>query len=285
MSLRYWCPIETEKFTASLDMVRYVLHFKSASFDSNADAILVHAPKDSDYYRARTRKPGACVSLWRFPFGDDSAVIVGLGMVEGTGKVNERRGFLEFNPNKVASDELFGKFWGDVRGLLCKSSLVRFDAAFDYPVDRSKCHLVQDKRGYEMYRRGTLTEYLGCRNSPGRVKLYDKQAESGLDFPLTRLELTCDANWDDSFYRNKWPVVVTFSDFGNSKNGKLAVDVYMMWQLCFLHGHRFEEYLHLYTSSRTRARLKSAVEQACSMFEFPDGVFASLRLNAAAFEV
>lgn len=36
------------------------------------------------------------------------------------------------------------------------------------------------------------TEYLGTRNTNGFVKLYNKQIESKLDKPLTRLEITLD---------------------------------------------------------------------------------------------
>lgn len=37
-----------------------------------------------------------------------------------------------------------------------------------------------------------MTEYLGQRSHNGFVKLYDKTIESGLDYELTRLEITLD---------------------------------------------------------------------------------------------
>ena len=59
---------------------------------------------------------------------------------------------------------------------------------------RENCFLVKDRRMYIERRHGAeFTQYLGAKSSRvGRVKLYNKQAESNLDYPLTRLELTLD---------------------------------------------------------------------------------------------
>ena len=72
----------------------------------------------------------------------------------------------------------------------------RFDLAIDLPVDRQRCFLIKDARMYIERRHGReFTQYLGAKSScVGRVKLYNKQIESGLDYPLTRLELTLNPN-------------------------------------------------------------------------------------------
>ena len=53
---------------------------------------------------------------------------------------------------------------------------------------------MKDSRAYLERRHGReFTQYLGAKSSTvGRVKLYNKQAEAHLDYPLTRLELTLD---------------------------------------------------------------------------------------------
>ena len=66
---------------------------------------------------------------------------------------------------------------------------------------------LKDGRNYEAHISGALTEYLGQRNKPGRVKVYDKTAEAGLDDPLTRVELTVDATWSAEKIMEQLPTV------------------------------------------------------------------------------
>jgi hypothetical protein len=73
--------------------------------------------------------------------------------------------------------------------------VIRFDLAIDIPVPKYLVRLEKDGRNYQ-YLKGkeSESEYLGIRNKPGFVKLYDKKAESNLDYDLTRIEIT--ANLD-----------------------------------------------------------------------------------------
>ena len=52
--------------------------------------------------------------------------------------------------------------------------------------------MTKDKRKYTLVQnsRQDKTEYLGCHNKQGFVKLYNKKIESNLDDELTRLEIT-----------------------------------------------------------------------------------------------
>lgn len=52
-----------------------------------------------------------------------------------------------------------------------------------------------------------ITEYLGVKNTPGYVKVYDKAAEMNLSGVLTRIELTCDGEWDAGQVVAHWPQV------------------------------------------------------------------------------
>ncbi len=103
-------------------------------------------------------------------------------------------GFIEFNPNKFAG---FTEFWLDYNELLEYfrfPEIARYDLAIDIPLERDKVVLQKDNRMYSCYRKSAIdfTENLGQRSQVGRVKLYNKQLESGLDYPLTRLEITGD---------------------------------------------------------------------------------------------
>lgn len=103
--------------------------------------------------------------------------------------------FVDFNPNKVCS---FLQFWDDLqflKSLIPLFSIVRVDIAVDIPIPRDRVFLRKDNRLYSLkqYSNSNKTEYLGIRNTVGRVKLYNKQIESSLNYPLTRVEVTIDS--------------------------------------------------------------------------------------------
>lgn len=103
---------------------------------------------------------------------------------------------IDFNPNKVADTDVFRYLHGVLMGITRTESrkVKRFDLAIDVNVPREHCYLIKDGRVYSERRHGKeWTQYLGAQSSHvGRIKLYNKQAESKLDNPLTRLELTLD---------------------------------------------------------------------------------------------
>ena len=117
-----------------------------------------------------------------------------IGITLNGSRIFNDRCRLDFNPNKVLDTPalryvlaLFLKY-----SVVEKRSIPRFDLAIDIPVPRQNFLLVKDRRKYVERRYGQeFTQYLGAKASTvGRVKLYNKQAESGLSAPLTRLELT-----------------------------------------------------------------------------------------------
>lgn len=103
---------------------------------------------------------------------------------------------VDFNPNKVFKHEVFqavlGYCVGSTRPM--QRRVPRYDLAVDIPVSRQNAFLVKDSRAYTELRHGQRwTQYLGAKSSTvGRVKLYNKQTEARLNYPLTRLELTLD---------------------------------------------------------------------------------------------
>ena len=80
-----------------------------------------------------------------------------------------------------------------IRSFCSTYEVARWDLAVDVPFDRSNLHLKKDRRKYELHEHSynDRTEYLGVRNSVGRVKVYNKTVESKLDYLLSRIEVTC----------------------------------------------------------------------------------------------
>lgn len=106
-------------------------------------------------------------------------------------------GRIEFNPAKVSELLEFQSMYGMIRSFVARNLIypVRFDLAIDMPVSREKVHLIKDHRLYEEYSLSALnrTQYLGRRNTHGRVKVYNKALELKLqNIDLTRVELTID---------------------------------------------------------------------------------------------
>lgn len=114
--------------------------------------------------------------------------------------------FLEFNPNKSMA---FVSDLIDFLNYCCYGfELVRFDFAIDISVRRDYVFLIKDRRDYSKYRvlqksigSFDVTEYLGQRNQNGFVRLYNKTIESGLNYDLTRLELTLESVSYDNFVK------------------------------------------------------------------------------------
>lgn len=119
----------------------------------------------------------------------------------------------EFNPNKLGGEPAFNTLIGFLvaNSQPFNRSIRRFDLALDIKTDRANVFMVKDGRVYSSRKHGReYTEYMGRRSVPGRVKLYNKQQESGLDYPLTRLELTLDP--ENPYEEQPWPVVYYYAD-------------------------------------------------------------------------
>lgn len=140
--------------------------------------------------------------------------------------------FIDFNPNKCLNEfgtGLVQPFLDYIKHYGSHIELVRYDLAIDIPIEREFVSLDKDIRKYtklwitdvetnysqivsDMEKKqihykidvksknlSNCTEYLGQRNKSGFVKLYNKQIESDLDKPTTRLEITLDSISYDKF--------------------------------------------------------------------------------------
>lgn len=142
--------------------------------------------------------------------------VFGFGF-NGTNREDSLKGFIEFNPNKI--DYVQKMTIDTVCGLCHSVEVTRCDVAIDIPMNRRLCHLVKDNRHYtkETSSLDNTTEYLGRRNTVGRVKVYNKKLESNLDYELTRLEITTEPNI--ALFRAHLPKVrVDVENFQNELN-------------------------------------------------------------------
>ena len=277
--LTYWHPWQGENSTHSVDMVRLALKIDPLGDEdagshaaewwyNHSDADLV------DYWPSI--KPNQFQSVFTLYWGtwtetatgrafnkhDAVSMTVGIGWIGPTGKRSPYTGFVEFNPNKV------GQFAMDnLRAFLshykARLHLERWDYAVDVPEDRSRVLMAKDGRNYESYIGRSVTTYLGKRNQVGRVKVYDKTAESALDVPLTRIEVTYGrpALTPDGGPQLPsaalWPLVgraaSTASAAATTETGQALLTALM--QLHEL-GQDVQPYLQTITDPKTRAKYK-----------------------------
>ena len=145
--------------------------------------------------------------------------------MNGVKKETVLQGFLDFNPNKLLGEVAYGDGFlsttispftqeetsfrdlrdqiGDILREVLDQLFVsvesirikRWDLAVDVPYGRDCVQLIKDNRKYSQFYKSSqdFTEYLGSMSSPGRVKIYNKQLEAELDYPLTRIEVTLDS--------------------------------------------------------------------------------------------
>lgn len=206
----YYNALQVDSQTvASIDAVRLALNLDGDGMRwlmDNADRF--GGLFGSDEVSAWTSKIsiGKFHTVWNYSMGD-SSLTLGVGLFEKSCKLNERKAFAEFNPNKVAGDERFSVMLSAIASHVTSASMKRYDLALDVALDRSACRLSKDRRTYQSWVSNGITESLGVRNTAGHVRVYDKAAEAGLSGTLTRIELTCSGEWSADDVASQWPVV------------------------------------------------------------------------------
>lgn len=209
--MEYWKEVLTSKcHVYSCDMVRLKFSFRQNSFE-----YLVKYFSNSYRIDIKVFTPNFSDFKYKYMYTIDyeySSMTVGIGF-NGSSREDLFLGFAEFNPNKCFQSE---QCFFDLQVLFCnvwKYELVRWDLAVDIPIGRKYMSLVKDGRRYEtvLYSQENKTEYLGVRNEPGRVKLYNKALEDKYTdvAELTRLELTCAGEWGANEIIAKLPLVDT----------------------------------------------------------------------------
>ena len=181
--------------TYSIDMIRIKFQESKKTLQEIMTELLEERLNDT--YRkvlySQSFKDGTYQHFFSIEYFDHGTVKMGFCFLGAT-REQYQSGFIEFNPNKLAKSDEFWEFYKRLMRKASSASLSRFDLAIDMPISRDKVLMMKDNRKYMCIMASSFdkTEYLGLRNHVGRVKLYNKQLEQNLDYPLTRLEITCD---------------------------------------------------------------------------------------------
>ena len=188
--LEYWKPLKDKNgYVYSCDMVRLSLEFRRDELKEINGYL-----ERPDRVDIKSYPQNLTEFKYRYMYSIDygrSTLILGLGF-NGCKREDSVKGFIEYNPNKCMGNP---QCENDLQYLLSRTvayEVVRYDLAIDIPYDRENVHMIKDNRKFslEMKSYASRTEYLGQRNTPGRIKVYNKTVESDLDYSLTRVEVT-----------------------------------------------------------------------------------------------
>lgn len=195
--IQYYQEIRDGDSICSIDMVRLSLDFSSETriqtfgdwLSNPCSHIFV------EMYPLSTRA-FAFRHLFKITCSNNCSFVIGLSF-NGVDKDSYYRGFMEFNPNKVAREREFREVFSMLQDYCFCAEISRWDLAVDVNIRRDRCVLRKDKRSYHLFQNSLLDkdEKLGQRNKSGYVKLYNKTLESDLDYDDTRLEITVDGKF------------------------------------------------------------------------------------------
>ena len=150
---------------------------------------------------------------WTIQVDADKSFFLGVNL-RLKGRVESAKGRIEFCPNKLMSNERFSAFLRWLENAAKASDPVRFDLAQDFVVNPSRLLLVKNRKTLRTITASTTTYQLGRHNVPGFYRQYDKAVESNLVGPLTRCEMTCDANWRYLGVQRNIPRVIVLGEPG-----------------------------------------------------------------------
>ncbi len=287
--LSYFHPIIDNGITYSIDMIRLRLDFNSMERIEEFGSYF--SSPSCPYYLSIEMYPLSTKAfsyryLFKFNCADHSDFVFGLGF-NGSDRSSGWIGFCEFNPNKVADTNEF-KFFLDMLRRFCPwAELVRYDLAIDVPVSRSQCSLSKDKRKYTCIQnsRYDVTEHLGCRNKSGFCKLYNKKMEAGLDYELTRFEITLDADLTYSQVVELLPVIdVTELQLGMTESGLRDTEIVLVDLLKRLPITEQRYYFNR-LGRKMKQKIKSYVFTSIDKFCLSKEIFGQLRLQLQDYTI
>lgn len=241
-------------YTYSCDNLRISLKFPPRQF-ARIQTLLDTWSGVDEIYSGTSNKLAGYRCWWVYKF-QESSINIGIGWNQPGGKVDEGKGYLDFNPNKL--DEQGRALIRYLSREHVKASVKRWDLAIDCPVDREEVRLIRDSRRYDCTISAAMTEYLGQRSTPGYVKVYDKTAEASLDFPLTRVELTCDGEWSADDILGQLPKCYFLGSNDFNDLARTTKVVALMCQSIEAEGGVIEPWLHL-LNPRTRTKIRNSL--------------------------
>ena len=301
--LCYWEPYTELSVNYSIDSIRLDLEFIS---DQTCKQMLEYLNGLEGYTYYMSLKDFQFRHLFVFGVRNLS---FSLGLVfNGSSQKDVVKGFLDFNPNKILMggiqigdgfirarenpfddqdmavkdfrEALYQLFLDVFRmlGIVClHMRLKRWDLAVDVPVSRSDVMLCKDQRKYSQFymSKDDFTEYLGCSDTAGRVKVYNKRLEAELDYDLTRIEVTLDSK-DYSVLSHYWPEIYRV-DMIPLDSDKLVVGL-----LRELPVDRKDFYLRRISNRATKQKYKALLVQ--ERFEVSEKAHAALVSKLEKFE-
>ena len=211
LRISYFNPLVLPDLTASVDSVRIKYTYRKSTYihdlakcvdtltvllhELTSDLLFCEFPMDVRHKEVNFRI--GCYShtlVYTLPDGSSFAVLVGRYTYEACEKGLACEIVIDFNPNKTMGRGL-KRIFGILSSLAVDVTVQRFDLAMDFFVQRDTLSLVRRPgSGYQKFvdDKGIITEYTGKRSHHSAIKLYDKGAEVGLSYPVTRLEITLD---------------------------------------------------------------------------------------------
>ncbi len=264
----------------SIDNVRMKFAYKAKRFDFEAQQTvdtldqlrsringLFYQGCDTSYKSCDFFRIGNYAGTFTISGEDWScAVLMGRYTFDTSVKQIAPEAVFDFNPNKVPS-EVVSEILRRLKDGARKIQVVRYDIAFDFPIDRGEVFMVKNNR--QCYRRfedrGAVTEYQGERSHHKATKVYDKTKEHGLSSPVTRCEITVDGDFRESL-ATIFPTLYSFTNYQLDTGFQ---DLPFQVQACIIHPDLLPLLLNT-GDSKTRKKYKAILETTVGQLISPE---------------
>lgn len=185
--------------------------------------------------------------------------------------VNWRRFQLVFNPNKLHLHFDVSRFLDYFRLRSKEFYCDETDIAIDFPADIKDFSLIKDRRKKTTIDGGgsDLTYYLSTHRKNGFCKLYNKQLESKLDYPLTRFEMTLRADGNHRLsvfdFDKLFPQLIVPGDLQQAFADPLTASLQWIYDACVQFPDLRDKLSRLSptTASKVRSRLRDTEGYFC----------------------
>lgn len=230
--MKYYNCLEVGSLKYSIDMIRF--KFELNRYYQEELYQIIKQVQGYDFYASN--KAFHYRELYRIKSEDlTCSFSLGLGF-NGVRNSDKKLCYIEFNPNKLSDCSILLSILTFLNNRV-NLELVLYDIAIDIPYNKKFVSLVKDKRVYKKFCYDcdgkNVTEYLGQTADAGRIKLYNKTIESGLDYELTRLELTTSCT-DYLVVQRQLPKLLVCGDLDLLSSAKLSKSDYVLLQLLWL---------------------------------------------------
>ena len=184
---------------------------------------------------------------------------------------------IQFNPNKLLPCDDLIDLIGWIMARSKNAKISSFDAAADIQIPRSSAFMMKDKRKYrlDLSSQEDKTEYLGARAENGFCKLYNKQIESKLPYPLTRFELTVVFDSSGVFsvdrLRKMIPEIYLFDVQATFDSHSVSPSYSLLVRFCLEHPDGL-----LYLGKDKKAKIKALIASMARRADFDVDIWMNL---------